>query len=537
MSAEDLAFYEKISPVFGGKKILISAPTLCPDCRQRRRITWRNERSLYRRKCSKTGKQIIAMYSPEAKFPVYDNEIWWSDKFDGREYAKDFDFSRGFFEQFMDLHDAVPHFALANAVTTMQNSDFCNHVGYIKDCYLIYNSDESERCMYSKGVNRCFDCLDCFKIYECEACYELLNSYNCKFCTYCWDMQNSSECHFSCNLIGCRDCFACINLQNKQYCFLNEQCTKEQYEAKVADLRAKLNNTDILKRFFDFRKGHVFKWIEERNTENCSGNYLVNCKNCEECFDCEYLENSKYCYDLKKGNGISFENYDLAAFGMGVTNCYEGSTIGYNANHVVFCENVWECSDMYYSMMCVNNCKDCFGCFGLKKAQYCILNKQYTKEQYEELVPRIIESMVKSAQWGEYFPEEFSPFAYSETMAQEYFPMSGDENKADYLSQTYKIPGKIEEVPDSICEEVLACNATGKNYKIQKAELDFYRKMKLPIPRFCPDFRHLERLKLRLPRKLWQRKCGNCEVAFKSPYSPDFQGKVFCRDCYLKAVF
>jgi len=51
---EDLEFYKKVSPVFNGEKIEIPTPTLCPDCRQQRRISFRNFYKLYKSKCSAT---------------------------------------------------------------------------------------------------------------------------------------------------------------------------------------------------------------------------------------------------------------------------------------------------------------------------------------------------------------------------------------------------------------------------------------------------------------------------------------------------
>jgi hypothetical protein len=88
------------------------------------------------------------------------------------------------------------------------------------------------------------------------------------------------------------------------------------------------------------------------------------------------------------------------------------------------------------------NCSNLFGCSGLKSASYCILNKQYTKAEYEILVPKIIEHMMKISspsdegdahraggvmEWGEFFPSSMSPFGYNETVAQEYYPMTRDE--------------------------------------------------------------------------------------------------------------
>ncbi|NOZ44885.1 MAG: hypothetical protein GXP45_07230, partial [bacterium] len=106
----DLSFYDKISPKFetskeigdkligqkpdyfsrteeGKLRIQIPTPKLCPEERQRRRLLFRNERKLYRRKCDATGESIISMYSPDPptgqagkEYIVYKQDFWWSDK-------------------------------------------------------------------------------------------------------------------------------------------------------------------------------------------------------------------------------------------------------------------------------------------------------------------------------------------------------------------------------------------------------------------------------------------------------------------------
>ncbi|MBU0626695.1 hypothetical protein KKH82_04680 [Patescibacteria group bacterium] len=80
---------------------------------------------------------------------------------------------------------------------------------------------------------------------------------------------------------------------------------------------------------------------------------------------------------------------------------------------------------MYCS--CCRNIKDCFGCISLNNAQYCILNKQYTKVEYETLVPKIIEHMTKTEERGEFFPSSISPFGYNETVASEYYHLTKEE--------------------------------------------------------------------------------------------------------------
>ncbi len=535
VSDKDLEFLKKVSPVINDEKFHIPAPTLCPDCRQQRRISFRNERALYNRKCSKTSVNIISMYKKDSVFPVYSNDIWWGDTWDGKDYGMDFDFSRLFFEQIKELHDKVPHFSLAVASTTCENSDYVNHAGYLKDCYLVYNTDYAERCMYSKAVNRCFDCLDCFKIYDCEACYECMNSYNCKFCTYLWDSYNSSECHFSYNLIGCQNCFLCTNLRNQEYYFMNEKYTAEDWKRKVDEFKSKNSDNDIFQMFLKVSNRFSVKQIHENNTENCTGDYLVNCKNCFDCYDCEYMENSRYCYDVKKGDGVSYKNMDVSSFGVGLLECYEGGTIGYNDNHCLFCENVWGSSDLYYSMFCMNNCRNCFACVGLKKAEYCILNKQYSKDEYFDLMAKIIEHMMETGEWGEFFPTEISPFAYNETMAQEYFFMTQEEVLKKGW-RWYESTDNTKKIDDSVFNDVLVCEETGKSFKLQKMELDFYEKMNLPVPKYCPDARHLRRLQYRNPRQLWDRECIRCKNQISSTYSPDRSENVYCEKCYLEIL-
>jgi hypothetical protein len=61
---------------------MIPIPTLCPEERQRRRLIFRNERKLYKRKCDATGDTIVSIYSPDKPYKVYEEEYRKSDKRD-----------------------------------------------------------------------------------------------------------------------------------------------------------------------------------------------------------------------------------------------------------------------------------------------------------------------------------------------------------------------------------------------------------------------------------------------------------------------
>ena len=85
---DDFVFY---------KKMKVPAPTWCFDCRMRRKLVYRNERTLYHDVCASCGEKIISMYEKNSGYTVYCTDCWWSDKWDATKYGRDYDFSKTFF--------------------------------------------------------------------------------------------------------------------------------------------------------------------------------------------------------------------------------------------------------------------------------------------------------------------------------------------------------------------------------------------------------------------------------------------------------
>ncbi|MDI6883434.1 MAG: hypothetical protein QMC93_03170, partial [Patescibacteria group bacterium] len=139
---EDFEFYEKIK---------VPPPTWCPDCRLVRRMMFRNERSLYKRKCDATGKEIISIYSPDKSFKVYDQKYWWSDNWDPMEYGRDYDWNKPFFEQLKKLIKDVPKILMASQVGA-ENCDYTFDAWYSKDCYLCTVAIHSRDLYYSGKI-------------------------------------------------------------------------------------------------------------------------------------------------------------------------------------------------------------------------------------------------------------------------------------------------------------------------------------------------------------------------------------------------
>lgn len=547
----DLAFLEKISPAFNGKKEQIPPPTRCPDCRQRRRQCWRNERTLYQRTNSLDGSPVVSIHSPDKPYPVYPNEEWWGDGWDAKQYGRPFDFTRPFFEQFLELRNDVPMPARSCEQPTMFNSDFCNEAGDLKNCYLCFESALCEDCLYSRGLIQCKDCLDCLNSTDCTLCYQVIDSLNCYNATELLNCERCSDCHFCKDCVGCTDCLFSEHLRNKRFCIRNAQYEEGEYRRRAAEILAHRRESSGE---FCRPQERIARAVHMTNVENCTGDFLVNCKNCEHCFSCAESEDLKYCDSLLAG-ARNYDCMDVTHFGMGAQLSYECQCIGGNPNsgfHVLFSSTCWSVSDLLYCYYCPSNTRDCFGCVGLRHAQYCILNKQYTKEEYEELVPRIIEHMRKTDEWGEFFPPEHSPFGYNETVVQEFTPLSREDALAqgwlwcDYVSpppQSTKVidgtalPDSIKDVTDEILDHAIRCPVTGKAFKIIRQELDFYRSKSIPLPVFHPDERYRQRMLFRNPRKLWIRECAKCGKGIQTSYAPDRPEIVYCEQCYLETVY
>ncbi len=561
---EDLAFYKKVSPKIGGKIYEIPPPTLCPEERQRRRLVWRNLYHLTYRKCDATGKNIITNYGKDTGYKVYDNPYWWSDNWDARDYGRDFDFSRSFFDQFQELMMAVPHPNVTVNYPTLENSEFTNYAAYIKDCYLVFHADMNEGCLYNTNIKKSKDCVDNLFIFDsellhecidCQKCYRLFFSQNCENCSNSWFLKDC---------IGCKDCFGCTNLRHQQYVIFNRSVTKDGYDTFLKNFLSNKHSelTSMQAECTSFWQQQFFQNLQQAKNENCVGDQIYECENVKDSFDIKQARDMKHCQRISIGE--NHDCYDIDQYGMSVQMSYEGSGIGDRSAQILFGILVnSQANNVLYSME-VFLSRDCFGCVGLRDAKYCILNKQYSKEKYEELVPKIIEHMKKTplnppltggkqaAEWGEFFPIELSPFAYNETVAQEYFPMTKEEvlakgwkwrdetNEIPNVSKVIpanRLPDSIDDIPDDILNWAIQCEETKKPFKIQKAELEFYRKMRLPIPHYHPDVRHGHRMKKRNPRKLWERNCGNCGISIQTTYAPERPEKVFCERCYQESVY
>lgn len=539
-----------------------------------RRMIFRNERLLFRIRDAASGKEIFSGIPPQAPIKVYDKDYWWSDAWDPMQYGRDYDFSRPFFEQFRELLYAVPW--PSRNVVRIVNSDYSNNAGDLKNCYLCFNAGSGEDSAYLVDIFNQKNCFDISSTTNSELCYDGMAVRDCYrtfyslTCEKCHDVLLSRDC------IGCSDCFGCANLRNKQYYIFNQPYTKEGY---VAELERLLQGGSYAaleaakEKAYAVWQAHPYRYMLGWHNTHATGDWLVNSKNTRYCFNGTEVEDSAWCQNAVQGVR---DSYDFSMGGVKCEMMYEAEDVWDNCRNVRFAFNCWPASqDMEYSANCPSSA-NLFGCASLRKKSYCILNKQYSKEDYGALHERIIRHMNEMPytdaqgriyRYGEFFPPEFSPFAYNETIAQDMFPLARDEAIAkgyvwrDPETREYQmtidakdLPDRIDDVDDAIVKEIIRCAECGKAYRIIQVELQFLRTMRLPLPRLCPNCRHIRRLRLRNAPRFYDRRCvcggstsangaytnqaehfhgvDHCPNEFETSYAPDRPEIVYCEQCY-----
>src|SRR3989344_5577318 len=537
IESDDFGFYEKMK---------VPIPEICPYCRQQLRMLFRNFKTLYKRSSSKSGDTIVSAYSPDALFPVYSISEWWGDNWDPMTYGIDFDNQKPFFVQLLRLLNTVPRFATMNYQT--ENCEYANQINQSKNCYLIFGGLDDEDCDYGHIVWNCRDSVDNLYLFKSESCHECID---CLGSSKLFYSQECESCVDSIGLFDCRNCLnciVCVGLVNKSYCIFNKQVTKEEYKEFL--LKHPLSdNTSvdyILKEREELRKKLPQRSFFGSHNNNVSGNHIYNAHNIQHSFDIKNGENSKFCFTIRKAT----DSYDVSFAGE-AEECYQSLTM-LGSSRVIGSQTVYDSHDVYYSDNCYS-CENIFGCYGLRKKSYCILNKQYTKEEYIQLLPKLIALMKKDNEWGMFFPKELSPFGYNEAIVNEYLPLTKEDALAKGFRWRDDIPGtkgqgtieydnlpkNPEDYSDDLIKEVLTCANCEKNYKLINREINFYKRNKLALPDKCFNCRHALRMSKRNPRNLWNGNCAKCSSDIRTSYKPEDQKiyKIYCEKCYQQEVY
>lgn len=182
-----------------------------------------------------------------------------------------------------------------------------------------------------------------------------------------------------------------------------------------------------------------------------------------------------------------------------------------------------------------------------------------SQQEYEQLVPKIIDHMRSCGEWGEFFHPSLSPFGYNETIGADdqpldratiekygwrWYDIPKKERTGEYVVPLDTAQYNPEKVGKEVCGKnidtllagVVQCEKTGEPFRILKEELRFYITHDLPIPRKHPQVRYNERIAFLNPKKLKSAQCSECGVDMYTTYDVT-QRKVLCEECYRKMVY
>ena len=415
------------------------------------------------------------------------------------EYGVDYDPTIWFFEQFQHLMQSIPLGATIRQMAG-ENTDYADSIVASSNAYLssVLVNDCSD-VLYSFIIfDYCKTIVDSFWVWShSEDIYHstgITKSSNIFYSRY---IANSSNIWFSSNLIGCHNCIQCSWLENMSYCIENVQYSKEEYKSKKEEI---------------LQDKSRFEWFAEQlpitsnnyGSTHITGNHITMSTDIENGYFINRVQNGRNIICVGWDN--QEKNYrDVFDSWVTSSDVYAVEGAGYLSNNLYCCTQVEKSSHIFYSYY-LANCSYCLGCIGLQNKQFCIFNKQYSKEDRHTKVDEIFAQMEKKWTLGEFFPGWMNPFYFNDTAAS----LIEDFDKEDIQQAGYMrcdeeikvdIPDRMDvvavddlsdyewfdddgnrEIDPSILKKVIR-DEKGNIYRIIKMEYDFLMKYELPLPR------------------------------------------------------
>ncbi len=407
LSSEEIDNYRKFS---------LPLPNTVYRERLRRKLAFISSGRFYQIKCDKTGGYISSVYHQKSQFTIYKQEKWLEKEFDATKYSRKYNLDRAFNEQFIELWNKVPR---PNVIAkNFENSTNVHYVSDILNCTNITIGKDLINCHNSYFIINSRNCIDNLNLINSENCYECsscIDSKNLFFSTFSKRCENS---YFLSNCINCKNCIFCTDMKNSEYCIYNKKTSKKEYFQFLEDLQ--LNKRDFLeqakikyKKFKNELKNNENKKVERNN------NFLHECtkvQNSKNCYNSKNIVNSQNIFDSNncfEGIGYGNNSSNLAQFAM----------IGDNATNIFNSIDCWSnVENLEYCSHCYDS-HDLFACVGLSNKSYCILNKQYSENEYKKMRSEIIENLKIRKSWGSFLTPGFCGLPYNMSAAQVFMPL------------------------------------------------------------------------------------------------------------------
>jgi len=532
------------------RMLFVPPPKYCPTCRRIRRLVHMNLSKLFKRHCNALGhdEQMISIFPENASIPVVDYQYFIGDQFNPFLYGRDFKSGESPLNHFFDFRKEIPMPSLLNRDPSSVNSEYSNGGRNNKNCYFTSGCYNVEDAWYSGLISLSKNIMTSRALRESEwASYSVYSEHIYKS-SYIYFSKNITNSMFLYDSKNCDQCFGGVNLRNRKYVIWNEQKTKEEYEEFIKNITP-FKRSDLLKykeELLSLTKSLPINSTRNLASENIFGTVISNSKNL---FDIVEAKNSE---NVRHADGIMNhkDSMDLLFSGGHSHHLYQTCNIGSESSYVKFSISSKFCttSEFIFNSKLLTNC---FMCIGLQNKSFCILNKQYTEEEYFPLVDEIKYEMLSRGEYGEFFDLQFSAQAYNFSMAGAYYPLSDDviEKLGGYIGKESEtnvgdlkiiepenLSETIDEVSDSITEEAVRCLVTQKPFRITKTELAFYRRMKLPIPNTHPIERIMENNMTVTTGRKWNAVCEKCERKIETIYENISEYHIYCEECFKREV-
>jgi len=215
-----------------------------------------------------------------------------------------------------------------------------------------------------------------------------------------------------------------------------------------------------------------------------------------------------------------------------------------------FCYNTIQCRYAEYCAHCLQ-CEHCFGCCGLVSKKYHIFNKPYSLEAYEILRAKIISKMKSTGEYDHFFPGHFAANPYDESWASFHWPLSREEQKqwgfrlktvqekrSNQALDPSLIPDDSQHVDDSLASQIFWDSITKKPFQIQKTDIFFAKKMKIPFP-YTHYIRRIQENFKWMPFTGTTRatSCGKCQHPIQTSWPLIYDNRILCEGCYKREVY
>jgi hypothetical protein len=443
---------------------------------------------LHRSKSALSGVPQLSMFDTERGYRICTIDEFWSDSVDNIEFGVPFDFNRSLAEQWGSLLHRV--YLPPLNITNVEGSDYVTSARNVKNCYLCFAINDSQDCLYCMHHNNGNDNLYCIGAKYCQYCFGCLDVERCYSCQHLQDCQDCSSCFGCSDCADCHDCIGCAGLRHARNCLFNSGVSKEKVDAFRAenDFAEQKARRELLARCEEFIAAQNHQTQYNINAEECSGIYIVNSRNLLQCYhasgseDCGYLLVGNDSRDCWRGYGVRSEL------------CYQAGPI--HTTGLVYASRVWGGENNVYSHL-LYNCSNCFGCIGLVRKSYCVLNRQYKREEYFEIVPRIIAQMSANGEWGEFLSPKYAPLYYEESLGPDLIESVSDAelSRRGYCTRPAVQQGAVGEIDSSSLPEHIdqvdvgelagrsvAGAASGQAFRYQRKELEFYKKHRIALP-------------------------------------------------------